>query len=504
MNRARTPLLVSCLMALPTTGAIAADQTQRLLRYVPESANAVAIIRVEEILGGRRARREQWADKQKEKFLAGANVIPPWATTSVFGSKIQLEVPEEVWSVLLLSMQDDVKMANVARHENSQVETLADTPVVQSARDAYFVGLESRVLGIRSPGFRRDVAQWIRSSSRTRESSISPYLEQAASSSAHVVFALDLQDAVDPKRVLERLQSMPNLGADETELKALVQLARSLQGVQLEIKIGNQTDGVLTVDFGTDLGEEGKYVKSIVMNVLGDHGLALDDLKESRSRIEDRAVVLKTQFSDTSLRRILSLVVAPHPTVVEQPRIAQTPPLPAAGKNQSRAEASRAKDSKNYYRTIGRYLKDVETSGWDSGLSGTAEWFDRCAKKIEKLSGTNVDPELMKYGADVSAKLRALSASLRGVDVEVRTQQNTLTYDVHYDPGYSDLSFWGGISRRAPSYNVTSNLQEVRERQAEAVSSGTQKREQIWQMITQDRSRVRQLMQQKYNEDFGE
>jgi hypothetical protein len=58
-----------------------------------------------------------------------------------------------------------------------------------------------------------------------------------------------------------------------------------------------------------------------------------------------------------------------------------------------------------------------------------------------------------------------------------------VTWNVNVDPGYAAASWWGAAGYRAPSWQATSNLQQVRERQAQAVTRGAQQRLDIWQMI---------------------
>lgn len=53
-----------------------------------------------------------------------------------------------------------------------------------------------------------------------------------------------------------------------------------------------------------------------------------------------------------------------------------------------------------------------------------------------------------------------------------------------------------------PHVKITSNLQEVREKQAEAVMRTAPEREEIWRMIEQERSSTERQMVGRYGEEF--
>jgi hypothetical protein len=158
--------------------------------------------------------------------------------------------------------------------------------------------------------------------------------------------------------------------------------------------------------------------------------------------------------------------------------------------------------SKRYYTTVERFLRDFDRTNWANERMGNAGWFDRYARKIDNLPIKGVDPELLEFGADVSQKLRGMAASLRGVDVELNAQENSITWISQYDPSAFGGSIWGGFGYRAPGWQVQTNLPVVRERQAETVSQGARDREQLWKMLKDSRNRVRIRMTKKYGPRF--
>ena len=82
--------------------------------------------------------------------------------------------------------------------------------------------------------------------------------------------------------------------------------------------------------------------------------------------------------------------------------------------------------------------------------------------------------------------------------VEVDIVQRTLVWNSTYDPGYAEANVWGGYGYRAPTVKYDSNLQQVRERQAETVIRGEKLREQTWQMIHEERSTMSEKVKTRY------
>ena len=124
-------------------------------------------------------------------------------------------------------------------------------------------------------------------------------------------------------------------------------------------------------------------------------------------------------------------------------------------------------------------------------MSAPPPGMKRSPGSIQELPTDDVAAEVVAQGDQLASAL-ALAASLRGEAVEINTQQGTLTYNVDVTPGAPLVSwpiwtinggYWGGTGYTEPTYQWTSNLQQVREKQAEAIAQGAAQREQIWQAI---------------------
>lgn len=464
------------------------DRCSEFLRLIPEDANAVAIVRVAEILKSPRAVKENWATKPTA-FLAGSDTLPIWAESLVYGYHIHPEVPAEIWSVSVLALPPETDMARLAQREHSTVAQLAGAPAIETARNAYFIELKPKVVGTLRPAIRQDAARWIRAIQSHDEWRLSPYLATASAKPDQIVLALDLDEMLDPQRVRDYVRQLDAFKNRATAADELSTLMRGLSGLTLTVNVSQTVRAELLIDFQSPVGALAPDVKSVFFDLAQSRGLGLGDFEACEISTEDRRVRLVTALSDPGLRRVLSLVASPLPS---KPRETST-------------EAIDIADTKRYFQAVQRVLDDLEkATNRGLSVSNMATWHDNYARKIDAIQTHEVDPELIAFAESMSAKLRALAASLRGVAIDVNAQEKTITYNMQYDPGWvRSGSVWGnGAGYRPPTVNWTSNLKEVRERQAELVARGTARREEIWKMIRDEREAIESRLRTKYGRTF--
>jgi len=511
MKTHRPPFLTASviLTTVLACGSIARADEAALLRLLPGSANVVSIIRVERILESPRARSERW-DQNRDQFLAGAGTVPAWARTVVLGSLVHPSVPEEVWTVAATQLPAGVELLQLADADERVEDRFSGYPAVSTPRGSLVVEYPGRLVAALLPSFRQDVARWVESTQTRQDIALSPWLQAAARSDDQIVLAMDVQDMLSPHRAEERLWSLPELKEHPQAVPQLLLALRRLRGVRMTVNVTTVNQARLELDFTEPVEAATPFLRSIVIAALNDSGIALDALETAEVTTDGSAVVLSTELPDDQLRMLLSLVLAPRaipdrPLAAARPP-AQTPPAPPApnpGTRSARTTTPDAAASQRYFNTVSRAIDDLQRSssrGTDPGRVAT--WHDNFAGKIEHLPTAGVDPALIEFGAQVASRFRALGASLRGAAIDVNTQQQSVTYDVHYDPGWAAVGFWGQMGYKAPSANVTSNLAEVRQRQAAAITRWTEQREQVWSLIQSDRTRIRQQMTTTFGREF--
>ncbi|MBX3443999.1 MAG: hypothetical protein KF774_16440 [Planctomyces sp.] len=491
-------LAAACLISV-TAGA--QEDLARARPWLPQDINALAIVRVERIMDSGLSRREHWNEPGGGNFLAGAVEFPPGVKTFLRGTQVHPGHRGDSWSVAILEFARPVDMDRLAARENASVQTVAGRPAVASPRNAFFALLDQNRLGVVSPAHRQNLSRWLTRGGQGDGMTASPYLNgllQNADDS--IVLAIDLADMFDPDRTRERLSAATVILENPGQLDATASLLMTLHGLRLGIDVGESVEGTLSLDFNGPVTVNADLLRSLVLEVLSDLGAGLDGFDAGKAEIRGQSLVLTAALSDEDLRRVMSLVTTPHPSAHETPAPpaaeVQAPATSAPGPRVS-LEASR-----RYLKAVDQVITDLQRANRRAKeYLRTATWHDNFARKIEQLPTVAVDPELVQYGDWVASQLRGLAASLRGVAVDVDTQQRALTWNATFDPGWETTGWWTW-GYRPPSYNVTSNLAEVRQRQAEAVTAGAQGRDQIWLMITEEQTKITRRMEEKFGPEF--
>ena len=497
----RLRLLVAGIVGFTIgTATFAADSAIELSRLLPGDANAVSVVRVSRILNSERAKTEGWSDSANEEFLAGASRIPPWVSTMVIGSLVRPELHQQVWSTGLLDLPPIVTMERIARREESRVEKLAGLRSVRGQRDAFLIEIKPRTLGVRTPAVRQEAARWARSAADGKTGDLSEYLQAAISQQADIIHTVDLTDTSDVRGVKRYLEDHGLVPEDVVARVNLPRLLSSLRGASFFASIRESTSAKVVLNFGEDATGSAKDVADIFRHIVDDMHMSLDEFESAEVTAQSKTVTLSMNLSDESLRRVLSLITSPPPPHGAHDENISTDPTPQ-NERVSRVESELAA-SQRYYRSVTQIIDDIDRINRANKSSRSATWLDNFARRIDHLPIAGVERELLGFGRRVSERIRALAASLRGQGVQVNAEQQTLVYDVDYTPGWAAASYWGVVGYGESSYKVSSNLQEVRERQAAAVTKGSQQRIHIWNLITSDRAEIEKRMRSQHGDDF--
>lgn len=496
-------ILRSLMICLPLVFAAVSrgqDDVAILLRRVPESSNAMAVVRLDTLLKSPRGQRESWTEKYKLGYMNGAVRIPPVVKTMIMASHFHADNPaaSTTIAVAFLNKKDRLSMQDIAAAEGGTIETVANRPVVRTMRGNLVVELAPGMMGAVHPASRQELAGWIRFTESNRDPVISPYLRRAASEGrgAPIQLAIDLQDIVDPKAVHVWLPHSRALKGKTGPFDALEELIKGLQGVRFTARVQESTTGQVYLDFTKPVGDNAGYMKELFMESLGEIGAYLDEFSNSQVRTENggKTVVLKTDLSDDSLRRIMSLIQMPATDPEEAKMVTSSP-----------GQKGDLAATEVYYNAIQNMLNDLrkknkkaEDNNQDSDdYAKSALWHQTYARKISELSRKDVDPEMLQYGATVAQMLDALSNSLRGIPLKVDLLQQQ-SYYYSYTPWIiGGWARWGGY----PSYTET-NLPEIREKQTSAIIQGKDDRQRIWQSLDESKYKIRRRMSEKYQTDF--
>lgn len=482
--------MILCGVAACLLSTAAADEP--LLKYLPgETTNAVAVVRVSELRGPAGSR-----PGEQPLRLPAAEAIPAWIDRLVVGSQVRLGSRERVRTVAVAELRPDTSFSDIASLHTETPERIGKLAAAPTARGDYLVEVSPRTIALVRPGVRQEVARWI-GSLGSDPTPLAAFLTEAAGRPQAVVLAIDLQDALSAGRVSRWLESQTPLELDGADPAKVAELMARLVGASLAIDVGSETHAEVRVRFDGAIPLKPTALRSVFRGLLRETHASIPELEAADAEIDGSDLVLRTPLSDEAVRRVFSLLLAPS---------GSTPPgqesAKASPSQPPRANAADA--SQEYFRAVDDAVNDLERANRRAtDYARTAVWHENFAQKIEELPAAGVDPALVDYGSRTASRLRGLAASLRGVAVDINAEQQTLTYNVQVNPGYVGYDLWGGVGYSPSTWQATSNLRDVREKQAAAVSAGAKQREQIWQMIADDRSAVVRAMSDKYGVPFG-
>src|SRR6266849_3600215 len=115
MKTRRCCITLSLLLTLASTGQ-AQDDVGILLRRVPESADALLIVRLKALLDSPRGQQENWSEKYQLGYLNGAVRIPPSIKSLLLASEIHPDPSKHstTFGVALLNSKKRISMSGLA------------------------------------------------------------------------------------------------------------------------------------------------------------------------------------------------------------------------------------------------------------------------------------------------------------------------------------------------------------------------------------------------------
>jgi hypothetical protein len=480
----------------------AQDDVAILLRRVPESADAILVVRLKALLDSPRGKQDNWSQKYELGYLNGAVRIPPTVKTLLMASDIQTHesIPATTYGVALLNSRKRISMSGLAIQEGGQVLTVADTPVVLTSRNSFIVELAPGFVGAMTPPNRKELARWMRFAMSNRDPIISPYLSNAMSAGrgAQIQLAVDLREFIDPKAVEPWLKRSKKLQGSQATFDPLIDLIKGMKGIRFTARVQDTTTGIVYLDFSKSVEDRAGYLRDLFMESLDTLGIPIDEFRdcECRTESEGRTVVLKAELADATLREIMSLIQMP--SVQMDAEEIKSPTIASPGNKPDLAATTR------YFNAVQQLLDDLRKKAKKADdYNKTAHWHETYAKRIFELPRQGVDGEMVQYGATVASQLHALAGSLRGVPVKVDMLEGQKYY---YAPLtlYNRRALWGWCCYLPTSDYADTNIPEMTDKQREAVAQGEGDRDQVWKTLDQERYRIRRRMSEKFKTDFGQ
>jgi hypothetical protein len=509
--RSRNSIVATgCLSAILAVFAVSAqssfadDEFQDLVNKIPRAANAVVLLNMEKAKNSPMGIKEGWRAKVEQAFEDGLVRVPPQATRFVLASQIDFEFMEPLWEAAVIELDEDLSSTDIQKMRNGTLDTIEGLPAIVRPNDTYLVKLGPKLVGGMGPANRQAVVRWIRDERKTSPLPLSPYLQKAAvysdKAGSDIIMALDLDGVVSFERVGKYLKSREkNVKEWGADLAGLARLLSTVQGIRIGVRIGETPSCMVVIDVQGDASIVAPYAKQLLLQIMSDRGMALNDVSSWTAKAQGHEISLAGKLSKAGLRRLM--------TVVDSPT---TQASLAAAVSPSELPAMQAKASLKHFKSVAGMASDLKADMRSSkNLASTSLWFDKYARRIERLPVLNVDPELLEYSAYVANQLRQASLSVKtmGIQSGVRQAQITSGSVGGDDGGYGGYRYgaYGAYNGGADIYgmgNVKAVGEQRRVVRAEEKSIAATDVQTLRQNIIAATASIRRKMSQKYQMEF--
>jgi hypothetical protein len=385
--------------------------------------------------------KEDWKKNVEKAFEDGVARVPPQATRFVLASQIDFESKEPFWEAAVIDLDRGDSMEQLAKARKGAEEKIEGLPAVRLANGAYVLQLGPKRLAAMGPGDRQTVVRWVREVRRRSPPPLSPYLQRAAvysdEAGSDIIMALDLEGAMSWERVggylkkyEKSLRQWQTAEKMPMSLSEVAEVLSSVHGIRIGVRIGEQSSAKIVVDLRDDAGHVAAFAKPLLLQVLSDNGALINDFQSWTAEAKGNELSLAGILSRSGLRRLLSVV--------------DSPASDDAAASPGEQPISQAEKSRQYFRTIVAMADDLKDDMKKAAnLASTQLYFDKYAKRIERMPILGVDDELLQYSAFVANCLRQATGSVKtmGIQTGVRTAVGTGADYSNYrwvDP-YADL-----------------------------------------------------------------
>jgi hypothetical protein len=488
----RIPLLtvlLTGLLGMVTSPAIVTAQFSADARWAPAQTNVLTMINSERIFKSKLALKERAAEASKAAFDSGVSIVTPDADRILIATQLDLEVMHTISTAAVYSRaRSKFDLNAMANKIGSSVDSIAGRGTVLLPNDAMVVELGPDTVGVMKPGNRQAVSNWLRAATGSGSNQLTRYLVEAVSfadRNADIIIAMDLQDAVSPTVIKDRLGDMNSV--EKNQVDAIAEILSGIKGITLGVTVRDSITGSIKVDFPSSAKGLDKVGKPLLLEILGNRGLMIDDLSTWSVKSTDQQLLFSGPLSIAGLRAITSLVSQPL--------------LPEFIAEESGVEDAAYARSKTYCKSLETYVTELTTKKPNSrGLKAYATWFETYAAKINGFSILNVDPELVAVGNSVADSLREMAKLARQANVQIKQGKAEIRTEGNGYNGYNGYGNNNGYGR----YGYSQPSRSSRLKQAETASRGNAEDvgREILESIQKDVTGIRQKMSTKYGVNF--
>ena len=465
-----------------------------MLWKVPESANAIALVKAEEFLNAPIALREGWAEAAQTAGGPPAAVTPE-VRHALFASQMDfVNGFEPAWELGLVALKGPVDPQAIANADGGTVDDADDPPLIWSPRDLFYIPFQPDLVGIVAPANRQSALRWAREAGRRTEPAVSEYLQEVARSmqgnEAQYILGIDLEGLSSAKQLKPHVARLACIDLKIDDIDAIAESLASIRGVTVELTVDAEIYGRMRIDFSKSTAALKRVAKPLILEVMSNLGANVDAIQRDWSiLVEDRVITYRGPLSPEGARRVASIVELPT-AGVDAVAAAPAEPDEAAPSPGS----VNARETRDYFRAIQELLDDLTDKAVDQRR--VALWCERYADKIDRMPVLGIDPELLDFGHQVSITLRNLANVSKGGSLNVQMRRTTdaaQSASVGYG-GYYGYGYGAGLEG-------TSRVAMERITRQEATKA-TASEGAIWTELENQMATMRRTLTERYGMEF--
>jgi hypothetical protein len=472
-----------------------------LLNYVPASANVIVTLNAERIFASEVAMNGGWKQQYESTYSDSPLLLPPSAQQFVLAADLDLAHFQPRWQAAVMRLSTDPGPGSIARLVSGEQDRLAGLDVVSTPKGAMIVKFGPHLFGMRQPGDRQLVGRWIQESKSRTSPPLSPYLQAAAGVpdrvGTEIIMALDLTDALGQERVRQAMSRSAVLQEKSVQPDAAADVLTSIKGMTLGARVTKRVYGVLRIDFERDVAVLADVAKPLLLETLGKAGASIDEFADWNVKVEERRISLDGELTRDGLRRLFSFLEIDSTAV-------DTTNRKTAATDDAMEPSVDAYTSLEYFQSIARHFNDLKRERGASSYYTIAVWFDKYARRIDRLPILHVDKDLVNYGQRTVSQLRNCVEAIRGAGIRSGARSAQVTSgDVGYDYGYAPYALFSGASQATVAQaQVGAVEQERRAIRAQEQGQSSMDVRAIIRQIEEDTSNIRRQMTERYNIEF--
>ncbi|HLW68843.1 MAG TPA: hypothetical protein VKS79_26260 [Gemmataceae bacterium] len=474
-------LAVASVLTVVVSNGYAGDLDDLLAR-LPETANTVCVVNV-------KAMRSLSSDSPEGYQIVAGAIVPPAVDIILYGTQL---VPGELntrKTCGVVKLNRPATISDVVGRTSGSISEFSGTQVVVNPTKGYYAMLKPDLVAFGRQVTRQEFARWYQFARGNEKVVVSKYLAGAVDGTdAPMVGAIDMENQLDPMRVHDKLVLSKTMeGFSKEDIAKTAALISGMRGVTMTVRGKALDEAEVRFDFAEPVGDRADLVKFLFSETVNGMGVSLPEFAAGKAVADGNTVKLTTKLSDDGLMLIMSMFMPPVPS----PKPAKEPTLEANGVS--------LQATQKYFNRVNQIVDDVRkktknaVSADDLGVTidrynKAYQQFDTAAKQIDGTPARYVDPDMLKYGENMAAKLHTCAMSMHGVIVDVKAMQSGMAY-------LATGGIWGG--------SIDSNVAATRQKQAEAVAADANRRNEILFSLDSDRREILRLMNERYKADFS-